>query len=625
MVPGYAGRILRVDLTTGRIEKEDLDEGFAKRFLGGKGFGTKILYDEFSPQSDAFSSENLIVISNGPLTGTGAFAPKCNLATKSPLTGGWLDCTLGGFIGSELKFVGYDIVIISGKSPEPVYLWINGEKPELRRATHLWGKDCHETERAIKQEVGLPRARVASIGPAGEKLVRYACVTGDLYRQAGRGGIGAVWGSKNLKALAVKGSGKTAVADRSNFDKHVRELNKILKEQGEPLATYGTMWLVDPINDYGMLPTRNFQEAVFEGAKKITGERLVKTIKARDAACYKCALHCANICSVKEGEFGPFEVEGPEYETACLLGSNCGVDKLEAVAYLNLLCDRLGMDTISTGGVLAFAMECYQRGIITTNDTDGLALDWGNYQSMVELVKRIAARKGMGHLLAEGSVRAAEQLGKGATELAMHVKGMEMPGYEPRGAVGMGLAYATADRGACHLRAWTIYEEVMGEMDRFSPEGKPMLVAARMRRKAIMDSLGICEVMGLLPIFATLLADATGWKVDARYNSVFEKLLEDFVIDDGEIGVGERITNLARCFNVREGFGRREDALPGRFLRDYVPAGPVKGHRIEARDFERMLNEYYSLCGWNEDGIPTREKLSGLGLEKAARDLWPEV
>jgi aldehyde:ferredoxin oxidoreductase len=244
---------------------------------------------------------------------------------------------------------------------------------------------------------------------------------------------------------------------------------------------------------------------------------------------------------------------------------------------------------------------------------------------MVELVKRIAARKGIGQLLAKGSARAAEELGKGAAELAMHVKGMEMPGYEPRGAVGMGLGYATADRGACHLRAWTVYEEVMGELDRFSPEGKSMLVAARMHRKAVMDSLGICEVMGLLPIFATLLADATGWKVNARYNSVYEKLLEDFVIDDGEIGVGERITSLARCFNVREGFGRRDDALPGRFLKESVPAGPVKGHHIEPRDFEKMLSEYYSFCGWNQEGIPTRAKLVELGLEEAARDLWPEV
>lgn len=625
MIPCYAGRILRVDLTTGRIQKEELNEGFAKKFLGGKGFGGKILYDEVPAKSDALSPENRVIISNGPLTGTGAFAPKCSFVTKSPLTGGWLDCLLGGFVGPEMKFAGYDVVVISGKASNPVYLWINDEKVELRSATHLRGKNTHETETTIKKELGDQRIRVASIGPGGENLVRYACITGDLYRQAGRGGVGAVWGSKNLKALAVRGSGKVGMSDRPSFTKHTRELNKLLRKEGETITTYGTMWLVEPMNDYGMLPTRNFQEAVFEGAKKISGETLAKTLKTKDGQCYGCTLHCANICDVRESEFGSFQIEGPEYETTCLLGSNCGVDDLKAIAYLNLLCDQLGIDTISTGNAIAFAMECYQRGILTSSDVDGLQLNWGNPQAMVELVQRVAFREGVGNLLAEGVARAAEEIGRGAPQLAIHVKGMEMPGYDPRGAVGMGLAYATADRGACHLRAWTIYEEVMGNLDRFSPEGKPMLVVARMHRKAVMDALGICEMMGLLPIFATLLADATGWKVDPLYNRVYEKLLEDFIIGEGKAGVGERVCNLARAFNIREGFGKKDDALPERFFKESVPEGPVKGHPIRTQDFDKMLSEYYELSGWDGKGVPKREKLLEMGLENAARDLWPEA
>jgi aldehyde:ferredoxin oxidoreductase len=624
MDQGYAGKILRVDLTSGKVDKAILEEEFAKKFLGGKGFGGKILYDEVPPQTDPFSPENRIILSNGPLTGTGAFAPKCSFVTKSPLTGGWLDCMLGGFVGPELKFAGYDILIISGKSPEPVYLSIRDDRVELRRASHLWGKTTHDADRIIKEDLGDSKIKIASIGPAGENLVRYACITGDLYRQAGRGGVGAVFGAKNLKALAVRGSGRVNLADKDAFVAHTRELNKALRESGETMTTYGTMWLVDPMNNYGMLPTRNFQEAVFEGAKKIGGDSLVKRLKTKDVGCHACTLRCSNFCDVKRSEFGSFQIEGPEYETTCLLGSNCGVDDLKAIAYMNLLCDQLGIDTMSTGNVIAFLMECVQRRILRKSDLDGLDLLWGNYKAMIEIIKKIAAREGIGDLLAEGVAKAARRIGKGSSGLAMHVKGMEMPGYDPRGAVGMGLAFATADRGACHLRAWTIYEEVMGSMDRFSREGKPMLVFARMHRKVIMDALGICEMMGLMPLFASLLSDATGWSVSPLYNRVYEKLLEDFTIDEEKYGIGERIYNLARAFNGREGFGKKEDNLPQRFFRESVPRGPLKGHPIGRREFNKMLGEYYELNGWDANGLPTREKLLALGLEDAARDLRPE-
>jgi len=619
---GYAGKILRVDLTTGKVEKEPLRVDFAKTFLGGKGFGGKILYDEVPPKIDPFDPQNRVIISNGPLTGTGAFAPKCSFVTKSPLTGGWLDCMLGGFVGPELKFAGYDVLVVSGKAPEPVYLYIQDKKVELKKAGHLWGKSTHETETEIKEEVGDSKTKVASIGPAGENLVRFACITGDLYRQAGRGGIGAVFGSKNLKAIAVRGTGKVTLAHRDDFIKHTRELNKALKESGETMTTYGTMWLVDPMNDYGMLPTRNFQLAVFEQAKKINGDRLVKTLKTKDVGCHACTLRCSNFVEVKRSEFGAFQLEGPEYETTCLLGSNCGLDNLKAIAYLNLLCDQLGMDTMSTGNILAYVMECVQRRILTKNDLDGIALRWGDHKGMIALIRKIACREGIGDLLAEGVARTAKKIGKGTSTFAMHVKGMEMPGYDPRGALGMGLAYATADRGACHLRAWTIYEEVMGSLDRFSPEGKAMLVFARMHRKIVMDALGICEMMGLMPLFASLLSEATGWEVKPLYNRVYEKLLEDFAIEGDRVGIGERIYNLARAFNVREGFGRKDDMLPARFFKESVPKGPLKGRPIKIRDFNKMLSEFYDLNGWDRNGIPRKEKLMELGLEEVARDLW---
>jgi len=622
MIRGYAGKILRVDLTKGKVEKEKLDDSFAKAFLGGKGFGGKILYDEVPPRTDPLSPENRVILSNGPLTGSGAFAPKCSFVTKSPLTGGWLDCMLGGFVGPELKFAGYDVLVLSGKAPEPVYLHINDGQVELRKASHLRGKSTHETETTIKKELGDPKTRVASIGPAGENLVRFACITGDLYRQAGRGGVGAVFGSKNLKALAVRGSGKVSLANKEEFIRHTRELNKALKESGETMTTYGTMWLMDPMNDYGMLPTRNFQQGVFEGVKKINGDKLVKTLKTKDVGCHACTLRCSNFLDVKRSEFGPFQIEGPEYETACLMGSNCGVDDLKAISYLNLLCDQFGIDTMSTGNILAYLMECVQKKVITKKDLDGVDLKWGDYKAMIELVRKISSREGIGDLLAEGVAKAAKKIGKGTSRFAMHVKGMEMPGYDPRGALGMGLAFATADRGACHLRAWTVYEEVMGNLDRFSPEGKPMLVFARMHRKIIMDALGICEMMGLIPLFSSLFTDATGLEVKPLYNRVYEKLLEDFAIDGGKVGVGERIYNLARAFNVREGFGKKDDKLPPRFFEESVPEGPLKGHPIKVQDFNRMLKEYYELNGWDRNGVPTKEKLVELGLPNVAKDLW---
>ncbi len=625
IAPCYAGKILKVDLSTGKIEKSPLDERLTTQFLGGKGFGAKLLYDLLPPDTDAFDPDNKVIISTGPLTGTGAFSPKCNFAAKSPSTGGWLDCTLGGYFGPELKCAGFDVLVISGKAKEPVFIRIHDDEVEIVSSRKLWGKSSHEAESALKEELGDPKTRVASIGQAGENLVRFACVNGDLYRQAGRGGMGAVWGSKNLKAVAVRGTGKIGFSDRTGFIEKAKELNRYLKNNCAPLDTEGTMFLVDLMNENGMFPTHNSQKLVFKGSKKIDGQALINTIKSRDAACHGCVVHCGNVVDVKDGEFGPFQVEGPEYETACLLGANCGVDNLEAIAYLNLLCDRFGLDTISTGGTIAFAMECAQRGILTTKDLDGIDLQWGDYRAMGEIIAKIARREGVGSLLAEGSSRAAAEIGGNAPRYAMHVKGLEIPGYDPRGAVGMALAYAVADRGGCHLRAWTIYDEVVGDMDRFSTEGKATLVAARINRKALMDSIGMCEVMGLSERFAGLLEAATGWSVDMRVNADLPgTFIEDFLINGREGGVGRRISNLTRAFNVREGLGKEDDQLPDRYFEDTVAEGPVQGHTVSREGFEKMRNEFYRTCGWTPEGIPTRETLLSLELDNVKENLWPE-
>lgn len=610
---GYIGKVLRIDLSNRNVEVEALDEKLARQYIGGKGMAAKLLFDHVRAGVDPLSPENPLILTTGPLTGTAAYGPSAYFSTKSPLTGGFLDSGVRGHFGARFKLAGYDAAIITGRAEAPVYIWINNDQVEIRDAAHIWGKDAHETDRMIKEEQGTKDVHVAAIGPGGENGVRYACISVDLFRQAGRGGNGTVMGSKNLKAIAVRGTGRVKVANPEKFMDLTRELVRMVVEGGEPLHTLGTMWLMDPMNDYGILPTRNFQTGVFKGIKGVNGDYMLKRVKVRDVSCYACAMSCSNFCSVHSKRYGSFQLEGPEYETANLLGPNCGLDDLEAIAYINLMCDRLGIDTMSVGGTIAFAMELWEKGILTAADTGGLDLTWGNQESMVRLIEMIARREGIGAILADGSRRAAQKIGRGADNFAIHVKGMECPGYDPRGVVGMGLAYATADRGACHLRAWTIYEELMGNMDRYSIEGKAELVKVRQDRKVIMDSLGICEQMGLLPIFAPILSAATGWKVEPCFNKTYPKLIEDFVIEGDPGHPGDRTNVIARLFNMREGFTRADDTLPDRFFAEELPEGSAKGHKIDRRDFEVMLDQYYAIRGWDRDGRPTPEKMAQLG------------
>jgi len=589
MSAGYVGKVLRVDLSSGKTSSVDLNSQWARLFIGGKGLGAKYLYEELKPRTDPLSPDNVFVVMTGPLAGTTApCTPKYAIFTKSPLTGAFLDSYIGGYLGAELKFAGFDAVIVKGKAEKPVYLWISDGEAEVR--------DAEDKEELDDREI-----KVAAIGPAGENLVKIACVTVDLYRQAGRGGLGAVWGSKNLKAIAVRGHQAVSVPNIEEFIELCKDITKtdVLTEDNLWAKTDGTPGFLPMTQEGGILPTRNFQMGIFEHATEIDSEAIKKKMLVRRRACYGCPLGCGNISHIKYGPFADTVVEGPEYETLALSGSNCYISDLEAITRYNLLCDKLGLDTISTGDAIAFAMECYEKGIITKRDTNGLELTFGNAEAYIEMPNLIAYRKAIGNILAEGVKRAAEKIGKKSERFAVHVKGLEYPGYEPRGSIGMALAYATADRGACHLRAWPANSEVFGDMDPFTTEGKAQLVIDDQNLYCAKWSLVVCDFYAIgYKNIARLCSAATGWKLSE---------------DDMKI-IGERIWNLIRMFNVREGFTRKDDSLPYRISHDPLQGGKADGHVVKPEDFNKMLDEYYKLREWDNEGRPTKKKLEELGL-----------
>jgi aldehyde:ferredoxin oxidoreductase len=543
------------------------------------------------------------------------------IVTKSPLTGTFDDSYVGGHFGHELKFASYDFLVISGKSEKPVYLWIDDENVEIEDAGWLWGKDTFETEEKIREKYKDRTIRVACIGPAGEKLVRYALVNIDLYRQAARGGIGAVMGSKNLKAVAVRGSNPIEVKDPEKFEQLALEAYNAI-DRNENLYTmkrWGTGRSVIFSSDQCLYPTRNYQSATFEGAENLSGEAMERTLWVKRKACFGCPIHCGHLAVVKTSDYAGTIVEGVEYETTAMLGADCGVDDLAAVTHANMLCDKLGLDTLSTGATIAWAMECYEREILTDEDTGGLKLNFGNHKAMNKLIVKIAKREGLGDLLAEGVKRASQKIGKGSGRFAMHVKGLELPGWAIRAAPSMGLAYATADRGGCHQRAWPITYELGSKtpdgryLERYSTEGKASVTKHDQDLVAALYSLVACD-------FATgaigtarcinLLNAATGW----TYNT--ERFME----------TGERIWNLIRSFNIREGIRKDDDTLPPRIFEEPLPSGTAKGRKLPQEDFKKMLREYYELRGWDaQTGIPTYEKLRKIGLGDIAKQLSKHV
>jgi len=607
---GYVGRILRVDLSSRKVSVEDLDWDVAQSFIGGRGYAAKVLYDELKPGVDPLSPDAKLLFMTGPLTGTSApTSGRFCVSAKSPLTGTIFDAQSGGFFGPYLKQAGFDGLIIEGVSDKPVYLYVHNGSAELLDASPLWGLNTHEVEEALRSKHG--EVKVACIGPAGENLARMACIINDKHRAAGRGGLGAVMGCKRLKAIAVAGGDfKANPANPHAFKKEVERALKVLKGHpltGDGLGRYGTAILVHLVNKVGLLPVKNFNSSFFDEAELVSGEYMKERIVIGRKACYACPIACGRVTRLSKGPYAPLDTEGPEYETIWAFGPNCGVNDIEAIAYINDLCNKLGLDTISTGATIAFAIELYEKGLLSDDFTQGLKLRWGDPSLIIDLVRSIAYREGLGAHLAEGSARLAKSLGGLAEEIAPHVKGLELPAYDPRGAKGMALAYATSNRGGCHLRAYIVMSELFSiprYLDPDSYEGKAELVKRLQDVYAVIDSLILCKFTSLAffntlnyepTIYARLLTTATGWYVD----------------EDEFYRIGERIYNLERLFNIREGFSRDDDVLPLRLLKEPLPNGPSRGQTI---DLGRLLDEYYMARGWDYLGRPSEKKLTSLGL-----------
>lgn len=593
---GWTGKLLRVNLTEGTITTEALRKPWAEEYIGARGLGSKYLYEEVDPAVDPLSPENKIIFATGPLTGTLATSGgRYNVVTKGPLTGTIAASNSGGYWGPELKYAGYDMIIIEGKAAEPAYLWIFNDRVELRCAAKLWGKSTHEATDIIVSETD-PEAKVACIGPAGEKLVKFACVINDKHRAAGRTGVGAVMGSKNLKAIAVRGTKGIRVADPKRFMEAVIDARKKLEASpvnSQGLPAYGTNVLVNIINATGGFPTRNFQESVFEGAEKISGETLAATYLLRPKACASCTSRCGRVSAV-----GEVTGEGPEYEAVWAYGAQCGIDDLASITKANFLCNELGIDPITMGSTIGCAMELYERGILK-KERVGMDLYFGNAEAILELTRKTALREGFGDELAEGSYRLASKYGH--PELSMTAKKQEMPAYDPRALQGMGLEYATSNRGGCHVRGYLTSPEVLGipeKLDPASVEDKPQWTKTFQDLTAAIDSSGLCLFItfGLgAPEVASQLSAATG------IDYTTEKIME----------CGERVWNLERLFNLKAGLSAEDDTLPPRLLLEPIPAGPMKGSVCRLGE---MLPKYYELRGWDKNGVPKEEKLEELKL-----------
>ena len=613
----WAGKILRVNLSTGAIRREPLKMEWAKAYLGSRGLASKYLISEIDPKVDPLSPENKLIWATGPLTGTMASTGgRYTVVTKGPLTGAIACSNSGGYWGAEFKFAGWDMVIFEGKSAKPVYLSIEDDHVELRDAAHLWGKSVWETEEIIKKQHQDPLVRVSSIGLAGENGVLYAAVVNDLHRAAGRSGVGAVMGSKNLKAIAVRGTqGVGNIRDPKGFMKATFEKKKILADNavtGQGLPTYGTQVLMNVINEIGASPTRNHRDVQFEGAKDISAEAMA-TPRASDGkaqlvtnqACFGCTIACGRISKIDQTHFSVQNkpqywgaTGGLEYEAAWALGNANGVSDLEALQYCNTLCNEQGMDPISYGATIGAVMELYEIGALTKEQI-GIDAPFGSAEALVKLTEMTAQGVGFGKEIGLGSKRLCEKYGH--PELSMSVKGQEFPAYDSRGIQGMGLTYATSNRGACHLRSYTVASEVLGipvKTDPLSADGKPELVKAFQDATAVFDSAGIC----VFTSFAWGLADVQP--------QVAAACGEEFTLDNLN-EIGERIWNMEREFNNAAGFTAKDDTLPPRLLNEPAKTGPATGL---VNKLPEMLPKYYAIRGWDTEGRPLPETRARLGL-----------
>ena len=625
---GWIGQLLHVDLTNESIRKEEIPLDLLKSYIGGRGVASRILYDFLEPGIDPLSPKNVLIFSTGPLTGTlWPSSSRYVVTAKSPATQALGFASSAGHFGPELKFAGYDIIIFKGRAKEPVYLQIMDDVVELKDARHLWGMTTHETEEVIAKEMGDPSVRVACIGPAGEKLVKFAAIINDRFRAAARTGMGAVMGSKNLKAVAVRGTGEIKVAQPDEFFEYaewaIREAATSEKTAG--LRTYGTPVLILPKQEIGDLPTKNHQTGQFPWADEISGETIKEKYLLKTRSCFSCPIHCARYTMIKTGPYAGTCGEGPEYETIDAFGPLCWNRDFGTIAKANFMCNQFGLDTISTGVVIAFAMECYEKGIITRKDIDDIDLTWGNTDAIIRLIEMIAKREGFGDKLAEGVKSAAKKIGKGAEKYAMHVKGVELPRQEPRSIKAFGLAHATSNRGADHLYALPTIEYGMEEIaekylglskndfkkafDLRSPEYKALEVVFEEKIAAIAEAVGVCK-------FTTKENFTFTPKELAKAMTL---LTGDEWTEEYLLFVGQRIVNVERAFNAREGLTRNDDSLPNRFLNEPYAVPGVVPTTVE---LEKMLNEYYELEGWDKKtGLPTARKLEELGLKDIAEEL----
>ena len=613
----WAGKLLRVNLTNGTCQSESLNMDWAQKYLGQRGLATKYLAEEIDPKVDPLSPDNKLIMTTGPLTGTCAStAGRYSVVTKGALTGAIACSNSGGFFGNEMKNAGWDMIIFEGKAANPVYLMVENDKASLLDATGYWGTSVWDTEEGIKKKHGDPLIRVASIGVSGEKGVKYACVVNDMHRAAGRSGVGTVMGSKNLKAVAIRGTQGVSVKDFGAFKKATDDGKAVLAGNavtGEGLPAFGTQVLMNVINEVGALPTHNHKDIQFDGAKDISAEAMAekrasdgKANLITNAACFGCTIACGRISQIERTHYTVVDRPqyqgasgGLEYEAAWALGAATGVNDLDALTFANFVCNEQGLDPISFGATVGAAMEMFEDGTITTEQTGGIELKFGNAKALTDLAELTGKGEGFGAEVGLGSKLLCEKYGK--PELAMQVKGQEFPAYDSRGIQGMGLTYATSNRGACHLRSYTVASEILGipeKTDPLVPDGKAGLVKAFQDATAAFDSAGIC----IFTSFAWTLEDVAP-QVDAACEGEWtaDRLLE----------TGERIWNLERQFNMAAGFTGADDNLPKRLLKDAAKTGPATGL---TNQLDVMLPEYYQLRGWTADGIPSNETLQRLGV-----------
>jgi aldehyde:ferredoxin oxidoreductase len=617
---GCHGKLLRVNLSDGTITEEEIPEELHRQYLGGAGLATKYLWDEMPAGADPLGPENKLIFMAGSLTGvvapsTGRFS----VVAKSPQTGIWGQANSGGRWGVDFKRCGFDGIIFEGSSPKPVSLVVEDNKAELKDASHLWGKNVPETTALLKKELG-DKFNVACIGQAGENLVKYAAIMNDLGRAAGRCGLGAVMGSKNLKAIAVRGTIRTPICEPEELKTHSKKQYELMDESMMKMAmqAFGTSVVLDLVSVRGGFPTRNWQSGVFDQSDDINGPAISDKILTRNVTCYACPIECGRGTEIREGKYAGHKGEGPEYETVGTFGGMCAVNDLEAITMANYLCNDYGIDTISAGSTIAFAMECYEKGILTDSDTGGIAVNFGDPEIIVDLVHKIAKREGIGDLLAEGTMRMSKKLGQGSEKFAMHVKGLELPAYDSRAVQMTGLTYATANRGGDHMTAWVqgptftdapfLIVEDSEIKDPFIADPNEVKVATDLEEMlTTFDCVGACKFMGLClnaDDWVELVNLVTGWGFDtAEYKQA-----------------GERVYNLARAFSNREGLTAADDTLPLRLLEEPMPEGPAEGH---VNELHILLDKYYTLRGWDkETGKPTPEKLKELGLDEVISEIW---